>query len=190
VPTVIRWPGVIKPDTIYNEMFAHEDFIPTFAAAGGDPDVVARCKKGCQSGNKSFKIHLDGYNLTPFFRGEVQESPRKEFLYWSDDGDLFAIRVQNWKIVFIEQNHTGIEVWRQGFNHLRIPKLFNLLADPFERGDTSMLYDNWFAHRAFVQVPARAVVAQWLESFEEFPIRQKPASFNLDVVMRKLMPTQ
>jgi len=93
VPTVIRWPGVIKPGTVYNDIFAHEDFIPTFAAAGGDPDVVARCMKTCQSGNKSFKVHLDGYNLMPFFKGEVKESPRKEFLYWSDDGELVALRV-------------------------------------------------------------------------------------------------
>jgi len=93
VPTVIRWPGVIKPGTVYNDIFAHEDFIPTFAAAGGDPDVVARCMKTCQSGNKLFKVHLDGYNLMPFFKGEVKESPRKEFLYWSDDGELVALRV-------------------------------------------------------------------------------------------------
>ena len=137
VPTVIRWSGVIKPSTVHNQMFAHEDFLPTFAAAGGDPDVVERCKKGCQSGNKRFKVHLDGYNLMPFFKGEVKESPRKEFRYWSDDGDLFAVRIQSWKIVFIEQNHTGLDIWMRGFDRLRVPKLFNLLADPFEKGDTS-----------------------------------------------------
>jgi arylsulfatase len=186
----IRWPGLIKPSTVYNDMFAHEDLIPTFAAAGGDPEVVARCKKGCQSGNKTFKVHLDGYNLMPFFKGEAKESPRKEFIYWSDDGDLFAIRINQWKIVFIEQNHTGLDVWRQGFNRLRAPKIFNLLADPFERGDTSLEYDDWMAHRAFLLVPAQAVVTQWLASFKEFPIRQTPASFNLDEVMRKLSPKQ
>jgi arylsulfatase len=190
VPMAIRWPGLIKPSTVYNDMFAHEDLIPTFAAAGGDPEVVARCKKGCQSGNKTFKVHLDGYNLMPFFKGEAKESPRKEFIYWSDDGDLFAIRINQWKIVFIEQNHTGLDVWRQGFNRLRAPKIFNLLADPFERGDTSLEYDDWMAHRAFLLVPAQAVVTQWLASFKEFPIRQTPASFNLDEVMRKLSPKQ
>jgi arylsulfatase len=188
VPMAIRWPGLIKPGTVYSGMFAHEDLIPTFAAAGGAPDVVERCKKGCQSGNKTFKVHLDGYNLMPFFKGEVKESPRKEFIYWSDDGDLFAIRVNQWKIVFIEQNHTGFDIWRQGFNRLRAPKIFNLLADPFARGDTALEYDDWMAHRAFLLVPAQAVVAQWLESFKEFPIRQKPASFNLDEVMEKLSP--
>src|SRR5437016_866856 len=102
VPMCIRWPGVIKPGTIYNDMFAHEDLIPTFCAAGGDSDVVAKCQKGYQVGKKTFKVHLDGYNLMPFFKGEVKESPRKEFLYWSDDGDLMALRVKEWKISFKE----------------------------------------------------------------------------------------
>jgi arylsulfatase len=190
VPMVMRWPGVIKPGTVYNDIFAHEDLIPTLAAAGGDPDVVARCLKTCQSGSKSFKVHLDGYNLLPFFKGEVKESPRKEFLYWSDDGDLLALRIGEWKIVFKEQLHKGLGVWSGEFTNLRIPKLFNLRADPFERGDESMLYDKWMADRAFVVVPSQAVVAQWLSSFKAFPIRQRPASFNLDEVMRKLSPTQ
>ena len=114
-------------------MFAHEDFIPTFAAAGGDPDVVERCKKGCQSGNKTFKVHLDGYNLMPFFKGEMKESPRKEFLYWSDDGELVALRVNEWKVSFKEQMHTGLDVWKRDFANLRAPNIYNL-GDPFERG--------------------------------------------------------
>jgi arylsulfatase len=186
VPTCIRWPGVIKPGTVYNDMFAHEDLIPTFAAAAGEPDLVEKVKKGYAAGGKNFKVHLDGYNLLPFFKGEVEKSPRNEFLYWSDDGDLFAIRVQNWKLVFIENNHTGIDIWRKEFTRLRIPKIFNLRADPFERGDASFLFDDWMAHRAFLIVPAQASVAKWLQSFKEYPIRQKPASFNLDEVMRKL----
>jgi arylsulfatase len=103
VPMAIRWPGVIKPGTTYNQLFSHEDMLPTLAAAAGDTDVVTRCMKGCQSGSRSFKVHLDGYNLMPFFKGEVQEPPRKEFLYWSDDGELVALRYQNWKIAFKEQ---------------------------------------------------------------------------------------
>jgi len=190
-PCLIRWPGVIKPGTIYNDMFAHEDLLPTFAAAAGDSTVVERCKKSCQSGTKSFKVHLDGYNLIPFFRGEVKESPRHEFLYWSDDGDLFAVRISQWKISFIEQHHTGLDVWRKGFERLRIPNLYNLRADPYERGTTSAAYDwSYFAPRGFVIVPAQAVVARWLETFKEYPIRQKPASFNLDEVMRKLSEPQ
>jgi hypothetical protein len=170
----------------YNEMFAHEDFIPTFCAAGGDPDVVDKCLNRYKVGNKIFHVHLDGYNLMPFFKGEVKESPRKEFLYWSDDGDLFAVRINRWKIVFKENNWQGMDIWEREFTDRRVPKLFDLLADPFERGDESFEYADWKAHRAFLIVPSQAVVGKWLESFKEFPIRQRPASFNLDEVMRKL----
>ncbi len=186
VPMLIRWPGVIRPGTVYNEFFSHYDLIPTFAAAGGDPDLVAKCLKGQQVGNKSFKVHLDGHNLVPFFKGEVKESPRKEFLYWNDDGELVAVRVNEWKVVFKAQEHEGINVWRKAFTNLRAPKLYNLRADPFERGDSSFEYEKWFFDRSFVIVPTQALVARWLESFRDFPIRQKPASFNLDDVMAKL----
>jgi arylsulfatase A-like enzyme len=190
VPMVMRWPGVLPPGTVYNDIFAHEDLLPTFAAAGGDPDVVARCRKTCQAGTKSFKVHLDGYNLLPFFTGEVQASPRQEFLYWSDDGELLALRVQNWKMSFKEQEHKGVNVWRREFTNLRMPKLYDLRADPFEQGDESMEYDKWVAERMFLLVPSQAVVGQWLATFQDFPIRQKPASFNLDEVMRTLSPKQ
>ena len=128
----------------------------------------------------------DCYSL--FFKGEVKESPRKEFLYWSDDGDLFAIRLLDWKITFFEQYHESIGIWQQEYTKLRVPMLYNLRADPFERGPSSMYYNDWMVHRVFVQVPAQAIVANWLSSFKEYPIRQKPASFNLDEVMRKLSP--
>jgi arylsulfatase A-like enzyme len=190
VPTLIRWPGVIKPATVYNDMLAHEDFLPTFAAAAGDADVVERCTKSCQSGARSFKVHLDGYNLMPFFKGEVKESPRKEFLYWSDDGDLLAIRVNQWKVAFKEQEHTGFDVWKREFTNLRAPTIYNIRADPFERGPESIEYYKWAAERMFLIVPSQAIVAKWLQSFKEFPIRQKPASFNLDAVMQKLSETQ
>ena len=186
VPTAIRWPGVIKSGTISNDFFAHEDFLPTFAAAGGNPDIVAQCLKGCTIGGKSYKVHLDGYNLLPYFKGEVKESPRKEFLYWSDDGDLFALRYANWKIVFYQQNHEGIDIWMKEYEKLRVPKIFNLRADPFERGDSSMEYNDWMIHHIYFQYGASAYANQWLQSFKEFPPRQKPASFNLDEVMRKL----
>jgi len=131
-------------------------------------------------------VHLDGNNLLPFFKGEVKESPRKGFLYWSDDGDLLAIRAESWKVIFKEQLHTGFAVWQREFTNLRFPKLFNLRSDPFERGDDSILYGKWAAERMFAVVPAQAIVSQWLSSFSEFPPRQKPASFNLDEVMRKM----
>ena len=186
VPMVIRWPGTIQPGTVYNEMLSHYDLIPTFAAAGGDPDVVEKCRRGSQIGTKTFKIHLDGFNLVPFFKGEVNELPRKDFIYWNDDGQLVAIRVNEWKSVFLEQTSKGIGVWQGQFTNLRVPKLFNLRADPFERGDELIEYNKWMADRAFVQVPMQALAAKWLESFKEFPVRQKPASFNLDAVMEKM----
>ncbi len=135
VPMVMRWPGTIQPGTVYNEMFSHYDLIPTFAAAGGDPGIVEKVRNGARIGNKTFKLHLDGHNLVPFFRGETKESPRKDFIYWNDDGQLVAIRVNEWKSVFLEQTNKGIGVWQGQFTNLRIPKLFNLRADPFERGD-------------------------------------------------------
>jgi len=186
VPCVIRWPGVIKPGTIVNDMCAHEDFIPTFAAAAGEPDIVDKLRKGHEMGSRTYKVHLDGQNLMPFFKGEVAECPRKGFLYWSDDGDVVAIRVGNWKMVFKEQLHKGFEVWQREFTNLRVPDLYNLRSDPFERGDESIFYRKWMADRMFAQVPAQAIVSQWIDSFREFPPRQKPASFNLDRVMEKM----
>jgi len=189
VPMVMRWPGTIQPGTVYNEMFSHYDLIPTFAAAGGDADIVAKCLRGSQMGGKTFKVHLDGYNLVPFFKGNVKESPRKEFVYWNDDGQLVAIRYNEWKCVFLAQNNEGMGVWQGQFTDLRLPKLFNLRADPFEKGDQSILYNKWVADHAFVQVPMQALAANWLTSFQEFPVRQKPASFNLDSIMRKFEAT-
>jgi arylsulfatase len=189
VPMVIRWPGTIRPGTVYNEMFSHYDLIPTFAAAGGDPDVVDKCRRGSQIGSKTFKVHLDGFNLMPFFKGEAKESPRKDFIYWNDDGQLVAIRVNEWKTVFLEQTNKGIGVWQGQFTNLRVPKLFNLRSDPFERGDESIEYNKWMVDRVFVQVPMQALAAKWIDSFKEFPVRQKPAAFNLDQVMEKMEKT-
>ena len=186
MPTCIRWPGVIKPGTVINDICAHEDFIPTFAAAAGDPDVVTKCLTGYQANGKTFKVHLDGYNLLPFLKGEAKASPRKEFLYWSDDGNLMALRYGDWKVTFLMQEHTGFDVWTKEFTKLRVPTLYNLRADPFERGPESMLQSKWQADRAFILVPAQAFAGKWLQSFKEFPPRQKPASFNLDEVMQKM----
>ena len=185
VPMLIRWPGVIEPGTVINDMAAHEDLIPTFAAAAGEPDLVEKVKAGYQAGDKIFKVHLDGYNLIPFLEGEAPD-PRSSFIYWSDDGDLMAIRYNQWKVIFKEQEHTGLDVWQREFTNLRVPYLINLKSDPYERGPESILYDKWMVDRAFVQVPIQAFAAQWLASFQEFPPRQKPASFNLDEVMRQM----
>ena len=191
VPCLIRWPSVIKPGTIVNDICAHEDFIPTFAAAAGEPDLVERLKKGDTLNGKRFKVHLDGHNLLPFFKGEAPKSPREEFLYWSDDGDIMALRYRDWKVTFMEQNtqispETPQGVWMGQFTALRIPKLYNLRADPFERGPDSIEYADWFTHRVFILVPAQAAVARWLESFKEFPPRAKAASFTVSNAMEKI----
>jgi arylsulfatase len=186
VPMLIRWPGVIKSNTVINDICAHEDLIPTFAAAAGETDLVAKVKRGYQANGKNFKVHLDGYNLIPFLKGEVKESPRQEFLYWSDDGDLVAIRVKQWKVAFKEQENTGFKVWEREFTNLRAPNIYNLRSDPFERGPESFEYGKWKADRSFLLVPAQTIVGQWISSFREFPQRQKPASFNLDKVMEQM----
>ena len=192
MPCLIRWPGVIKPGTIVNDICAHEDFIPTFAAATGDANLVEELKQGHTLNGKNFKVHLDGTNSLPFLKGEVKESSRSEFLYWSDDGDLMALRYRDWKVTFLEQN-TQISpefpngVWIGPFTTLRIPKLYNLRSDPFERGPESIYYADWFTHRTFILVPAQALVAQWLESFKDFPPRSKPASFTVSDAMAKIM---
>jgi arylsulfatase len=185
VPTLIRWPGVVKPGSRSNQVFAHEDMLPTLLAAAGVPDVKDKLLKGFTAGDdKNFKVHLDGYNLLPFFKGEVKESPRKEMLYWSDDGDLMALRYGNWKAVFKEQRAESFQVWSEPMVNLRVPKIFNLRSDPFERADHNAIYYNdWLIRRVFLLVPAQGYVAQWIQSFKEFPPSQKPASFNLDQVM-------
>jgi arylsulfatase A-like enzyme len=191
VPCLIRWPGVIKAGTVVNDVCAHEDFIPTFAAAAGETGLVDKLRTGTSLNGKNFKVHLDGHNLLPFLKGEVKDSPRQEFLYWSDDGDLMALRVREWKITFMEQHSepnpkTPIGVWQGNFTKLRGPNLYNLRADPFERGTDSIYYGNWQARRAFLFVPAQAIVAQWLDSFKEFPPRAKAASFTVSDAMEKV----
>ena len=191
VPCLIRWPGVIKPGTIVNDVCAHEDFIPTFAAANGDADLVERTKNGTTLNGKTFKVHFDGYNLLPFLKGDAKQSPRQEFLYWSDDGDLMAIRVREWKVAFLEQNveispQTPVGVWQGQFTKLRAPNLYNLRSDPFEQGTKSMYYGDWLARHVFVQVPIQGIVAKYVESFRDFPPRAKAASFTIGDVMEKL----
>ena len=189
VPCVMRWPGVIEPGRVINDICSLQDFIPTFAAAAGEPDLVAKVKKGYKIGAKTFKVHLDGFNLQPFLSGKEKESPRKGFLYWSDDGDLMALRINQYKVVFSEQRSTGLDVWREPLSKMRIPKLFDLRSDPFERGEESnFYYAQWFAEHVPLQYAAQALVAEWLESFKEFPPRAKPASFTVDQIVESLMP--
>jgi arylsulfatase A-like enzyme len=168
--------------------------MPKFVAAAGEPELVEKVKKLYQAGGKNFKVHLDGYNLLPFLKGDAQEAPRKEFIYWSDDGDLMAIRHGDWKVTFMEQHgevapYQPLGVWQTQFRKLRAPNLYNLRADPFERGPEGQQFPDWMAARIFLIVPGQAAAAEWLGSFKEFPPRQKPASFNLHEVMRKVTET-
>ena len=188
VPTLLRWPGTIKPGSVYNDVFAHEDMLPTLLAAAGVPDVKERLLKGYTAGPKTYKVHLDGYNLVPYLKGEAKEPPRREFLYWNDDGKLVALRYNRWKLVFSEQRSHGFDVWQEPFVDLRLPALYDLRADPFERASHEAIgYSTWRIDRVFLLVPAQAYVANWLATFKEFPPRQEPASFSLDQVMRKIM---
>jgi len=186
VPTAIRWPGVIKPGTINNEIGSHEDMLPTLLAAAGDPNVKKDLLKGKKVGKMKYKVHLDGYNLLPAFKGEA-EWPREEFLYWTDDGSVAALRYKNWKVTFMMQDAHGIDVWRNPYTTLRAPMLTNLRMDPFELAfDETIDYDHWWVDHMFMFAPVGAYIGQWLQSFREFPPRQKPGSFNLDRVMEAI----
>jgi arylsulfatase A-like enzyme len=188
VPMVVRWPGKIPAGVVSNEIVQHHDWLPTFLAMAGEPDIVEKCKKGQQAAGKTFKVHLDGYNLLPYLTGEIKKSPRQGFIYFDDDGDLVALRYDNWKIVFMEQRVRGtLAVWAEPFVPLRVPKLFNLRTDPFERADTtSNTYYDWLIDRAPLVISASAIVAQFLETFKEFPPRQKAASFTIDQALAKM----
>ena len=191
IPLVVRWPGVIKPGTEINEIVSHEDWLPTLVAAAGQTNAKESLLTGLTAAGKTFKVHLDGYNLMPYFKGETQEWPRKEFVYWTDDGAPAGLRFEQWKMVFLEQRAAGLEVWQDPLVELRFPKLFSLRADPFERADREgMDYRRWRLDRAFLLGPAQGYVARWMESFKDFPPRAKPGSFNLSHVMEKLTKPQ
>ncbi len=186
VPLVARWPGVIKPGTEVNEIVSHEDWLPTLMAAVGNPNVKEELLKGANVGGTTYKVHLDGYNMVPYFKGEAK-APRHEFLYWTDDGNLAGLRYDQWKLVFMEQRSHGFDVWQDPMVTLRVPKLFSLRADPFERADhEGMGYGRWRIDRVYALVPAQVFVGQWLQSFKEFPPRQKPGSFSIGDAMEKL----
>jgi arylsulfatase A-like enzyme len=190
VPTLIRWPGVIKPGTVINDIGSHEDMLPTLLAAVGDTAVKEELLKGKKVGDTTFKVHLDGYNLMPALKGETPW-PRHEFLYWTDDGSVAALRYDNLKITFLKQNAHGLEVWVQPFETLRAPLVTNLRMDPSERAEYEAIgYGRWFADHMFTIAPAAVYVGQWLQSFREFPPRQKPGSFNLDRVMEAVTTGQ
>jgi arylsulfatase len=190
VPCVIRWPGTIKPGTVINEIGSHEDMLTTLLAAAGDTTVKEDLLKGRKVGDATYKVHLDGYNLMPALKGEG-EWPRKDFIYWTDDGSVAALRHNQWKVTFLVQRAHGAHVWQQPFEELRAPMLTNLRSDPFERAEyEGMGYTQWWIEHMFAFAPAGAYVGQWLQSFREFPPRQKPGSFNLDRVMEAVTTPQ
>ncbi|MCU0407114.1 MAG: arylsulfatase [Ignavibacteriaceae bacterium] len=187
VPCLIRWPGLIKPGTIINEIGSHEDMLTTLLAAAGNANVKEELLNGKTVGGTTYKVHLDGYNLIPALKGEA-EWPRKEFIYWTDDGSVAALRFNNWKATFLRQNAHGMHVWLEPFEELRAPMLTNLRMDPFELAhEIGMDYERWFLEHMFLIAPAGDYVGQWLQSFKEFPPRQKPGSFNLERVMEAVM---
>ena len=178
---------MIKPNTKINVPISHLDWFPTIAGTLGDTDIKERLKAGTTFGSRSYKVHLDGYNFLPYFKGEVDESPRREFFYFSDTGNLLNLRYNNYKIVFAEQRAHGADVWSEPFVFLRMPRIFNIRSDPFERAQhEAFAYTRfWFDH-LFVLVPAQVYVGRFLETFKEFPPRQTPASFSIDQVLAKM----
>ncbi|MCC6125430.1 MAG: arylsulfatase [Pirellulales bacterium] len=186
VPCVIRWPGVIKPGTVNNDIFSHEDMLPTLMAAAGVPDVKEQLLKGMKVGGKTFKVHLDGYNITDALAGKSPD-PRHEFFYFNDDGSLVGLRYDQWKIVFAEQRAEGFDVWQEPFVPLRLPKIFNLRSDPFEKGDQLGIgYARWRLDRTFLLVPAQQYIGGFLATFKDFPPSQKAGSFSLNQVLETL----
>ncbi|MCZ6477224.1 MAG: arylsulfatase [Gemmatimonadetes bacterium] len=192
VPAMVRWPGKIPAGSVANEIVHHMDWLPTFAAAAGKTDIQQELLDGYQSSalGRSYRVHLDGYNILPLLTGQTDKSPRHEIFYFSDDGDLTALRYDDWKLIFMEQKAVGtFRVWMEPFVPLRIPLIENLRRDPYERAEiTSNTYFDWLIDRAYLLVPAQGYVGTFLATFQEYPPRQKAASFSLDQVMEKLAP--
>jgi arylsulfatase len=188
VPGLLRWPGKVAAGTISNDIVSHHDWLPTLLAAAGEPHIIEKLRSGHSAAGKTFRNHIDGYNLLPYVTGKDKTTQREGFIYFNDDGDLVALRYGNWKCVFLEQRCVGtLEVWAEPFTQLRVPKLFNLRTDPFERADTtSNTYWDWYLRKSYLIMGAQALVAKFLETFEQFPPRQKAASFTIDQIMHKM----
>ena len=189
VPSMVRWPGHIKPGSVSNEIMHHMDWMPTLLAAAGEPDIKEKLKKGkVKAIGRSFKVHLDGYNFLPHLTGKEEKGPRHEVFYFADTGELTALRYEDWKFIFMEQKeYKTLRAWIEPWTPLRIPLILNLRRDPYERAyRTSNTYYDWLIDRAFAFVPAQQYVGKFLATFEEFPPRQKPASFTIDQVMEQM----
>ena len=187
VPTFVRWPGHFPEGTILNGIVSHEDWLPTFAAAAGAPDIKEKLLKGVELNGRTYKNYIDGYNMLDYLAGKVEESPRHEFFYVNDDGQIVAIRYNDWKVVFLENRGVAFGVWREPFIELRVPLLFNLRRDPFEKAQhNSNTYNDWFLDRPFVIVPLQGLAAKFLMTMKEYPPSQTPGSFNLSKIEEQL----
>ena len=188
VPFIVRWPGHIEAGTVSNDIMSHLDWMPTLVAAAGEPNIKEKLLKGYRAGGKSFKVHLDGYNFLPYLTGETSESPRDEYFYFSDDGDLLAMRYDNWKVHFAQQRTEGtLKLWGEPFVATRLPWLYNLRTDPYERASiTSNTYWDWYLDHVYLLLPAQKFVGQFLETFKDYPPRQEAASFTIDQALEKL----
>ena len=187
VPAFARWPGHFPAGTTLNGIVAHEDWLPTFAAAAGAPDIKEKLLKGTEINGRKYRNHIDGYNQLDYLNGKTDQSPRHEFWYVNDDGQIVAARYDDWKVVFLENRGQAFGVWREPFVELRVPLLFNLRRDPFEKAQhNSNTYNDWFLDRPFVIVPIQGLAAQFLMSMKEFPPSQTPGSFNLSKIEEKL----
>jgi arylsulfatase len=187
VPVFVRWPARIKAGLVLSDIASHQDWLPTFLAAAGEADIKEKLLKGHKVGDRTYKVHIDGYNLLPYLIGGTKESPRKFFFYISDDGDILAVRMGDWKLVLMEQRAKQLMCWFEPFVKLRAPKMFNLRRDPFERADeSSNTYWDWVISHAYLLYGMQDLVAQQIRAFVEFPPRQKPAAFNLDAVLRQI----
>ncbi|WKK64644.1 arylsulfatase [Lutimonas zeaxanthinifaciens] len=191
-PSLVRWPGQIKAGSISNEIMSGMDWFPTFLAAAGNDNVIEELKNGKTVNGRSYKVHLDGYNFLPHLTGKEDKGPRKELFYFSDDGDLTAMRYEDWKFIFMEQRMAGtLGVWANPFTPLRLPLIFNLRRDPYEAATiTSNTYYDWLLDHAFLLVPAQAIVGEFLGTFKDYPPRMKAASFSLEKVLDELSSPQ
>ena len=185
VPAMVRWPGTVKPGTVITDIFAGEDWMPTLLAAAGAPGVKEKLLGGYAVGKTTYKVHLDGYDQSDLLAGKGP-GKRQEFFYFSDDGDLLAMRYERFKIHFMVQNATGLDVWRKPFETLRAPIFFDLRSDPVERGQEGMGYNEWWYRRSFFAIPTQKIVGEFLTSFKEFPPRQRPGSFTVDQALEAL----
>ena len=187
VPAFVRWPKQFPAGVTLNGIMAHEDWLPTFAAAAGEAGIKEKLKKGVKLNGRTYRNYIDGHNQLQYLRGKTSDSPRKEFMYVNDDGQVVALRLGQWKGVFLENRGQGFGVWREPFTELRVPLLFNLRRDPFEKAQhNSNTYDDWFIDRVFVLVPMQQYVAQFLQTLVEYPPSQSPGSFNLEKVMKQI----